>query len=328
MELHRPRLFGSCWLGCELWHQLELDTFWQQKLPDGREAVSWEKVLQLLVVNRLVAPSSEFHVHRQWFLSTAMDELLQVDFAVAEKDRLYRCLDRLLEHKQDLFVWLQKKWADLFRADFEVLLYDLTSTYFEGEMEGNPKAKRGYSRDGRPDCVQVVIALVVTTDGFPLAYEVMNGNTIDSTTLSGFLDKIENTYGKAKRMWVMDRGIPTEAVLAAMRAPGREISYLVGTPKSRIAKHEKLWLNLPWQRVRDSVEVKLYQEDGELYVLAKSEGRQAKEIAMRRKRLARLLVKLRAMRKSLPSRDQLLMPVGRGQDGGGTGLWVRQNKCA
>jgi len=310
MELHRPRLFGSCWLGCELWRELELDTFWQRKIPDGRETVSWEKVLQLLVVNRLVAPSSEFHVHRQWFLSTAMDELLQVDFAVAEKDRLYRCLDRLLEHKQDLFVWLQKKWADLFHADFEVLLYDLTSTYFEGEMEGNPKARRGYSRDGRPDCVQVVIALVVTTDGFPLAYEVMNGNTVDSTTLSGFLDKIENTYGKARRMWVMDRGIPTEAVLAAMRAPGREISYLVGTPKSRIGKHEKLWLNLPWQSVRDSVEVKLYQEDGELYVLAKSEGRQAKETAMRRKRLARLLVKLRAMRKSLPSRDQLLMRLG------------------
>lgn len=310
MELHRPRLFGSCWLGCELWRQLELDTFWQGKLPDGRETVSWEKVLQLLVVNRLVAPSSEFHVHRQWFLSTAMDELLQVDFAVAEKDRLYRCLDRLLEHKQDLFVWLQKKWADLFQADFEVLLYDLTSTYFEGEMEGNPKARRGYSRDGRPDCLQVVIALVVTTDGFPLAYEVMNGNTVDSTTLSGFLDKIENTYGKARRMWVMDRGIPTEAVLAAMRAPGREISYLVGTPKSRISKHEKLWLDLPWQKVRDSVEVKLYQEDGELYVLARSEGRQAKEIAMRRKRLVRLLLKLRAMRKSLPSRDQLLMRLG------------------
>ena len=310
MELRRPRLFGSCWLGCELWNQLELDTFWQQKLPNGREAKSWEKVLQLLVVNRLVAPSSEFHVHRQWFLSTAMDELLQVDFAVAEKDRLYRCLDRLLEHKQDLFVWLRKKWSDLFHADFEVLLYDLTSTYFEGEMEHNPKAQRGYSRDGRPDCLQVVIALVVTTDGFPLAYEVMNGNTIDSTTLSLFLDKIESTYGKARRMWVMDRGIPTEAVLAAMRAPSRQISYLVGTPKSQISKHEKLWLDLPWQKVRDSVEVKLYQQEGELYVLAKSDGRQAKETAIRRKKLFRLLVKLRAMRKNLPSRDQLLMRLG------------------
>ena len=310
MELRRLRVFGGCWLGCELWHQLELDTFWQQKLPHGREAVSWEKVLQLLVVNRLVAPSSEFHVHQQWFLSTAMDELLQVDFAVAKKDRLYRSLDRLLEHKQDLFVWLQKKWSNLFRADFEDLLYDLISTCIEGQMEHNPKAKRGYSRDGRPACLQVVIALVVTTDGFPLAYEVMNGNTIDSTTLSGFLDKIEKTYGKAKRMWVMDRGIPTEAVLAEMRAPCREISYLVGTPKSRMSKHEKLWLDLPWQKVRDSVPVKLYQKDGEFYVLAKSDGRQGKEIAMRRKKLFRLLVKLRAMRRNPPSRDQLLMRSG------------------
>ncbi len=214
-------MFGNCWLACEIWRQLGLDEFWRRRLPDGREAVSWEKVLELLAVNHLIDPASEFRVHRQWFLSTAMDELLNVDYAVAEKDRLYRCLDRVLEHKQDLFVWLRGKWADLFQADFEVLLYDLTSTYFEGAMEENPKAKRGYSRDGRPDCLQVVMALVVTTDGFPLAYEVMNGNTTDCTTLRGFLDKIEKTYGKAKRMWVMDRGIPTEAVLAEMRDPAR-----------------------------------------------------------------------------------------------------------
>ncbi len=225
LQLRRARAFGNCWLGCELWHQLGLDSFWQQRLPDGREAVSWEKVLQLLVVNRLIDPGSEWRVHRQWFLESAMDELLGVDFAVAEKDRLYRCLDRLLEHKQDLFVWLQRKWADLFHADFEVLLYDLTSTYFEGEMEENPKAKRGYSRDGRPDCLQVVIALVITTDGFPLAYEVMDGNTSDRATLRGFLDKIESTYGKAKRMWVMDRGIPTEAILAEMRDPARQMRH-------------------------------------------------------------------------------------------------------
>jgi len=289
---------------------LGLEEFWRERLEQGREAVSWDKVLQLLVVNRLIDPGSEFRVHRQWFLDTAMDELLNVDFAVAQKDRLYRCLDRLLAHKQDLFVWLKQKWADLFHADFEVLLYDLTSTYFEGAMERNPKAKRGYSRDGRPDCLQVVIALVVTTDGFPLAYEVMNGNTTDCTTLRGFLDKIETTYGKAKRMWVMDRGIPTEAILAEMRDPVREVSYLVGTPKSKIKQHEKLWLDLPWQKVRDSVDVKLYEQDGELYVLAKSGGRQAKEMAMRRKRLARLLRKLRAMRRSLPSRDQLLLRIG------------------
>jgi transposase len=310
LELHRPRVFGSCWLGCELWARLGLDAFWGERLPEGREAVSWEKVLQLLTVNRLIAPSSEFHVHRQWFLSTAMEDLLGVDYAVAEKDRLYRCLDRILEHKQELFVWLRQKWAELFHAEFEVLLYDLTSTFFEGAMEDNPKAKRGYSRDGRPDCLQVVIALVITPDGFPLAYEVMDGNTADSTTLRGFLKRIEQTYGKANRMWVMDRGIPTETVLAEMRAEDRNVSYLVGTPKGRIKQHEKRWLELPWTKVRDSVEVKLYEKDGEVYVLAKSEGRQAKEIAMRRKRLVRLLRKLRAMRRSMPSRDQLLMRIG------------------
>jgi len=310
LELRRPRVFGNCWLACELWHQLGLDEFWQQRLPEAREAVSWEKVLRLLVANRLLDPGSEFHVHRQWFVDSAMDELLETDFAVAEKDRLYRCLDRVWEHKQELFVWLKQKWADLFHADFEVLLYDLTSTYFEGEMEQNPKAKRGYSRDQRPDCLQLVIALVVTPDGFPLAYEVMNGNTSDRTTLRDFLKKIEETYGKAQRVWVMDRGIPSEAILAEMREPERQTFYLVGTPKGRIHQHEKKWLDLPWQKVRDSVEVKLYQHEGELYVLAKSEGRQAKEIAMRRKRLARLLRKLRAMRKSLPKRDQLLLRIG------------------
>ena len=311
LELRRPRAFGNCWLACEIWHQLGLDEFWQQRLPDGREAVSWEKVLRVAggqPICSIRAASSACIGSGSW--TRAMDELLDVDFAVAEKDRLYRCLDRVLEHKQDLFVWLRQKWADLFQADFEVLLYDLTSTYFEGAMEENPKAKRGYSRDGRPDCLQVVIALVVTTDGFPLAYEVMDGNTTDCTTLRGFLDKIEKTYGKAKRMWVMDRGIPTEAILAEMRDPARQVYYLVGTPKSKIKQHEKKWLDLPWQKVRDSVEVKLFEQDGELYVLAKSEGRQAKEMAMRRKRLARLLRKLRAMRRSLPARDQLLLRIG------------------
>jgi transposase len=310
LELRRPRVFGNCWLACELWQQLGLDEFWQQRLPQGRETVSWEKVLRLLVVNRLLDPGSEFRVHRQWYLDSAMDELLESSFSVAEKDRLYRCLDRVLEHKQELFVFLKQRWADLFAADFEVLLYDLTSTYFEGEMEQNAKAKRGYSRDGRPDCLQLVIALVVTPDGFPLAYEVLNGNTADCTTLGDFLKKIETTYGKARRVWVMDRGIPTEAILKEMRDPERQTFYLVGTPKGRINQHEKKWLDLPWQKVRDSVEVKLYEHESELYVLAKSSGRQAKEIAMRRKRLVRLLRKLRAMRRSLPQRDQLLLRIG------------------
>lgn len=310
LELRRARAFGNCWLACELWRTLGLEGFWQERLPARREEVPWEKVLRLLVVNRWIAPGSEFRVHRQWFVDSAMDELLGVDFAVAEKDRLYRCLDRLLTHKQDLFVWLRQQWADLFHADFEVLLYDLTSTYFEGEMEHNPKAKRGYSRDGRPDCLQVVIALVITPDGLPLAYEVMDGNTSDRTTLRGFLDRIEHTYGKAKRLWVMDRGIPTEAILAEMRDPARQVSYLVGTSKSKITQYEKKWLELPWQKVRDSVDVKLFATNGELFVLAKSTGRQGKETAMRRKRLVRLLRKLRAMRHRLPSRDRLLMRIG------------------
>jgi transposase len=310
LELRRPRTFGACWLGCELWQQLGLDEFWQQRLPEAREAVSWEKVLQLQVVNCLLDPGSDFRLHRQWYVDTAMDELLETDFAVAAKDRLYRCLDRVLPYKQELFVWLKQKWSDLFHSDFEVLLYDLTSTYFEGEMEQNPKAKRGYSRDKRPDCLQLVIALVVTTDGLPLAYEVMKGNTSDRTTLPGFLKKIEDTYGKARRVWVMDRGVPSEAILKDMRSPERQTFYLVGTPKSKINQHEKKWLDLPWQKVRDSVDVKLYEHEGELYVLARSGGRQAKENAMRRKRLARLLRKLRAMRKSLPKRDQLLLRIG------------------
>jgi hypothetical protein len=239
-----------------------------------------------------------------------MDVLLGVDFAVAEKDRLYRCLDRILDHRQELFQHLQQRWKSLFDAQFDVLLYDLTSTYVEGAAELNPKAKRGYSRDGRPDCKQVVVALVITPEGFPLAYEVMDGNTSDKTTLRGFLKKIEDLYGQARRVWLMDRGIPTEAVLAEMRTCGREMFYLVGTPRGRVAKYERQWLELPWRKVRDSVEVKLFSQDGELYVLAKSAGRQAKEIAMRRKKLARLLWKLRAMRRSCPKRDQLLMRVG------------------
>jgi len=310
MQLERPRAFGSCWLGCELWRQLQLDDFWQARLPAGREAVPWEKVLQLLVVNRLLEPGSEFRVHRQWFDQTAMAELLGSDFAVAEKDRLYRCLDRLLEHKQELFQHLRQRWQDLFATPFDVLFYDLTSTYFEGEAEQIPQAKRGYSRDHRPDCLQVLIALVITPEGFPLAYEVLDGNTSDRTTLRGFLERIENTYGQARRVWVMDRGIPTEALLAEMRNPSRQMFYLVGTPKGRVNQHEQKWLDLPWQQVREAVQVKLYEHEGELYVLAKSEGRQAKEKAIRRKRLARLLRKLRAMRRSLPKRDQLLLRLG------------------
>lgn len=309
MELHRPRVWGNCWLGCELWRQLRLDEFWSARLRSKREMVPWERVLQLLVVNRLIDPGSEFRVHRLWFDQSAMAELLGADFAVAEKDRLYRCLDRVGEHKQELFVYLRERWQDLFGVQFDILLYDLTSSYFEGEAEEVPKAKRGYSRDHRPDCLQVVVALVVTPEGFPLAYEVMDGNTSDRSTLRGFLEKVERIHGKARRVWLMDRGIPTEEVLAEMRAAG-DAFYLVGTPRGKIQRYEKKWLALPWQKVRESVEVKLFVEDGELYVLAKSAGRHAKERAIRRRKLARLLWKLRAMRRSCPPRDQLLLRIG------------------
>ena len=309
LELKRPRIFGNCWLACELWQQLGLDEFWQQRLPEGRETVSWEKVLRLLVVNRLLDPGSEFRVHRQWYLDSAMDELLEAGFEVAEKDRLYRCLDRVLEHKQELFVYLKQKWADLFGADFEVLLYDLTSTYFEGEMEQNPKARRGYSRDGRPDCVQLVIALVVTPDGFPLAYEVMNGNTADCSTLRDFLTKIETAYGKARRVWVMDRGIPSEAILKEMRVPERQTSYLVGTPKGRLTQYEQALLQQSWQEVRPGVRVKLLPQDQELYVLAESQNRVAKERSMRRRQLQWLWRRLKEVQGMKCQRDELLRRV-------------------
>ena len=243
MKLERARPYGNCWLGCELWRQLHLDRFWTEKLPQGGESVAWPQVLELLVVNRLIDPGSEFRVHRQWFEQSAMDVLLGQDFTVAEKDRLYQCLDRVLQHKQELFVHLQQRWKDLFNVEFDLLLYDLTSTYVEGEAEQNPKAKYGYSRDGRPDCKQVVIALVMTPDGLPLAYEVMDGNTSDKTTLRTFLDKIESLYGKARRVWLMDRGIPTEALLHQMRTSGQETFYLVGTSRAKVKQYEHKWLD-------------------------------------------------------------------------------------
>jgi transposase len=310
MELRRPRAFGSYWVGCELWRQLGLGEFWEERLGRGREEVPWAKVLELLVVSRLVSPGSEFGLHRQGFDQSAMGDLLGTGFAVAEKDRLYRCLDRLVEHKAALFDHLRQRWQDLFQARFDILLYDLTSTYIEGQGEEIPKAQYGYSRDHRFDCRQVVIALVVTPEGFPLAYEVMEGNTSDRTTLRGFLAKIEAQYGRARRVWVMDRGIPTEEVLEEMRQPEREMFYLVGTPRGKIQQYEKKWLELPWQKVRESVEVKLFAEEGELYVLARSEGRRAKERAIRRRKLVGLLKTLRKLRRSAPARDSLLLRIG------------------
>ena len=304
LRLLRPRSFGDCWLGCLLWRKLGLDRFWQQQLGAERGAVPWEKVLQLLAVNRLCEPGSEFAVHRHWFVNSAMDELLDCDFAVAEKDRLYRCLDRVLSHKDALCQHLVNQWKTLFDASFDILLYDLTSTYFEGGCEQIPKAKHGYSRDKRGDCRQVVIALVVTTDGLPLAYEVLAGNTADKTTLTMFLEKIQSMYGKARRVWVMDRGIPTEATLKKMRED--EMAYLVGTPKTLLGKLEKELLDKPWEQVHEGMSVKLLEQDHELYVQARSNDRQKKENAIRRRKLKKLVHGLNRLKRRKVKRDYLL----------------------
>jgi transposase len=295
MQLRRPRSFGDCWLGCWLWETLHLSRFWNIQLADDRGDVPWAKVLQLLVVNRLIDPGSELRIHRQWFLRSAMDELLEVDFAAAGKDRLYRCLDKILAHKDALCRHLAERWRTLFDTSFDVLLYDLTSTYFEGLCEGIPKAKHGYSRDGRGDCRQVVIALVVTPDGLPLAYEVLAGNTTDKTTLRQFLAKIEHLHGKARRTWVMDRGIPTEATLKEMREAGTQ--YLVGTSRSMLSKLEQPFADQPWQQVHEAMQVKLIEREGEFYVLAHSDQRQLKEKAMRRRRFKAYVRGLHALRR-------------------------------
>jgi transposase len=295
MQLRRPRAFGDCWLGCWLWDTLHLSSFWKIQLHDDRGEVPWDKVLQLLVVNRLIDPGSELRIHRQWFLRSAMDELLEVDFAVAARDRLYRCLDRILKHKEALCQHMAQQWKTLFDTSFDVLLYDLTSTYFEGLCEQIPIAKHGYNRDGRSDCRQVVIALVVTPDGLPLAYEVFAGNTTDKTTLRQFLAKIEGMYGKARRTWIMDRGIPTEATLREMREAGTQ--YLVGTPRALLGQLDQQFADKPWQQAHEAMSVKLLEHEGEFYVLAHSDSRQQKEKAMRRRRFKTYARGLHALRR-------------------------------
>jgi hypothetical protein len=311
VAVERPRQWGGCWLAHEIWDQLELDRFWLPRLPVSRKGTRWLNVFKTLVYYRLLDPGSEWRLHRHWFEVSAMGDLLGEDIGLVQIDKLYRCLDRLLVHKRDFFSHLKGRWQSLFAARFDILLYDLTSTYFEADPPQPGGLRRfGYSRDKRSDCVQVVIALIVTPEGLPLAYEVMPGNTADNATLTDFLERIATQYGRANRTWVMDRGIPTEASLATMRAAAEPIHYLVGTPKGRLTRMEKAFLELPWERVRDSVEVKLLRQDGELYVLAKSAGRMSKERAMRCRRLKKLWARLGELRQQKLTRDQLLMKVG------------------
>lgn len=310
--LERPRQWGACWVACHLWAELQLDQFWRDRLPDSREGTSWAHLLLVLVAYRLIDPGSEWRLHREWYHRSAMGDLLHEDGALLAKDNPYRCLDKLLTHKAALFTFLTRRWHDLFGITYDLLLYDLTSTYFESDPPfpaGDPR-RHGYSRDHRPDCVQVLLALIVTPEGFPLAYEVLAGNVTDNRTLRLFLRQIERRYGKAERIWLMDRGIPTEETLEQMRTSEPPVRYLVGTPKGRLSTLEAALLEQPWQRVRAGIDVKLLPQAGELYVLARSASRIAKERAIRRKQLQRLWQRLHQLQAMSLTRDQLLLKLG------------------
>lgn len=309
-SLHHPRQYGGCWMFCMLWDLLDLDGFWTSLLPVSRKGTPWLDVLKILCANRLIDPSSEWHIHGEWFKHSAMRDLLGCGEELSAKDTLYRCLDEIHEHKDGLFKFLRDRWADMFNASYDVLLYDLTSTYFESEppFPENDKRTYGYSRDHRGDCVQIVIALVVTPEGLPVAYEVMKGNTADNTTLSAFLDKIEGMYGKSRRIWLMDRGIPTEETLKDLSARGGE--YVVGTPKGRLTKLESAFAQKPWQSVRDKVRVKLLEEEGEVIVFVESDDRVLKERSMRQRRVRKLLRRLASLSKQSIPYAILLQKIG------------------
>jgi transposase len=308
LKLTHPRTFGDCWLGCQIWEELQLDSFWQKRIDQYQTAIPFSKVLKLLVMNRLIKPGTEFYVHQHWFDQTAMDVLLDCDFTVAQKNRLYQCLDKILPYKDELCTYLKKQWETLFDIDYDVLLYDLTSTYFEGLCEQNPKAQFGHSKDRRSDCRQVLIALIVTPDGFPLNYEVLAGNTAEKTTLADLLAKVESLYGKSRRVWLMDRGIPKEDTLALMRKTG--VDYLVGTPRKLLDSYQASLLNKPWQQARTDVVVKSIKVDGETYILAKSIARRQKERAIRHRKLRKYLLGLAKLQKNYRDRDRFLKRLG------------------
>jgi Transposase DDE domain len=312
LSLRRPRQWGACWLALTLWCWLDLDAFWGERLLASRKGTRWDRVLFVLAAYRLIAPGSEWRLHREWYGRTGLADLLGADESLADPHVLYGCHDKLLEHKEALFSHLVDRWRDLFNASFEVLLYDLTSTYFESDppLDEDDKRRHGYSRDHRPDCVQIVIALIVTPEGLPLAYEVLAGNASEPGTLRGFLARIERQYGKAERIWCMDRGIPTEVVLEEMRAADPPVRYLVGTPKGRLNRLEQALLAKPWHQARPGVKVKLLPAEGELYVFAESSDRIAKERSMRRRQLKWLWARLAQLQGMRLTRDELLMKFG------------------
>jgi transposase len=281
VRLERTRQFGSCFLGWELWKRLELDYFFEQALDHEEGDVPWSRVAALLGINRLCAPGSELAIEQRWYPATAMDDLLRIEEGKINDTRLYRCLDRILPHKTKLERHLKERYGALFGAEFDVLLYDLTSTYVEGAAEKNPMVRRGYSRDHRPDCAQLVIALIVNHEGFPFSYETFDGNRSDVSTMETILRMVERKYGKARRVWVFDRGIVSEENLAAIRKRGGQ--YLTGTPRSQMKQFEAELLRDDWTRVRPEVEVKKVPipNGEETYILCRTSGRAEKEKAIR-----------------------------------------------
>ena len=281
VRLERTRQFGACFLGLELWKRLELDRFFEQAVDDDAADVPWSRVAAVLAINRLCAPGSELAIEQRWYPSTALDDLLGIEEGKINDTRLYRCLDRILPHKTKLERHLKQRYGELFGAEFDVLLYDLTSTYVEGAAEKNPMVRRGYSRDHRPDCEQMVIALIVNNEGFPFSYETFDGNRADVSTMETILRMVERKYGKARRIWVFDRGIVSEENLAAIRKRGGQ--YLVGTPRSQMKQFEAELLKDDWTQVRPEVEVKkvAIPQGEETYILCRTAGRKEKEKAIR-----------------------------------------------
>lgn len=299
VRLERMRQFGACFLGWELWKRLGLDGFFEQTVDDDPAEVPWSRVAAVLAINRLCAPGSELAVEERWYPSTALDDLLEIEDGKINDTRLYRCLDRMLSHKTKLEQHLKQRYGDLFGAEFDVLLYDLTSTYVEGAAKNNPMMNRGYSRDHRPDCEQMVIALIVNREGFPFSYETFDGNRADVSTMESILRMVERKYGKARRIWVMDRGIVSEENLAAIRKRGGQ--YLVGTPRRQMKRFEAELLKDNWTQVRPDVQVKqiAIPQGEETYILCRTAGRQEKEKAIRKRFSTRMEAALQALEKSI-----------------------------
>lgn len=299
VRLERTRQFGACYLGLELWKRLQLDRFFESTVDAQYADVPWSRVAAVLAINRLCAPGSELAIEERWYPSTALDDLLGIEEGKINDTRLYRCLDHILPQKTKLEQHLKQRYGELFGAEFDVLLYDLTSTYVEGAAEKNPMMRRGYSRDHRPDCEQMVIALIVNSEGFPFSYETFDGNRADVSTMETILRMVERKYGKARRVWVMDRGIVSEENLQAIRRRGGQ--YLVGTPRSQMKRLEEELLKDDWTRVRPEVEIKqvAIAQGEETYILCRTAGRKEKEKAIRNRFSTRMEEALNGLAKTI-----------------------------